>query len=108
MEIGIIIYIAINIFTFLLYALDKLKAIRHSYRIPENVLLTFSFFGPVGAFFGMLLFRHKIRKNKFIIIIPFFLLLHVIFTILYTIYLWKTTTYENSIEIFNIFSIIFL
>lgn len=77
MEIGVVIYIAINILTFILYAMDKLKAIRHSYRIPEKVLLTVSFFGPVGAFLSMETFRHKTRKRKFTVSVSIFLMIHI-------------------------------
>lgn len=77
MQIGLIIYILINVITLILYALDKIKAIKHSYRVPENFLLIFSFLGPVGAFLSMWLFRHKIRKRKFTVSVFIFLCIHV-------------------------------
>ena len=65
-QIVIIMYAAylglISVVSFFLYLIDKKKAERGSYRIPEKVLLLFSFFG--GAFLAypaMLIFRHKTR-----------------------------------------------
>lgn len=67
--------IIINIIAFLLNGYDKLLAIKHRYRIPENVLLFVSFIGgSLGFIIGMFLFRHKIKKIKFIILEPIFLI----------------------------------
>lgn len=75
-EISIIYLIAINILTFLLYGIDKLKAKTHRWRIPENVLLLFAAIcGSVGALTAMMLFRHKTQHKKFTFCVPFFLLL---------------------------------
>jgi len=52
----------LSLITFFLYYADKKKAKKGARRIPEKVLLLFSFFG--GAFGGypaMLLFRHKTK-----------------------------------------------
>lgn len=61
--------IIINIITFILYFVDKRKAINKKERISEYNLLLFSVFG--GSFLGILsmyLFKHKTKKKKFIII----------------------------------------
>ena len=69
--------ILINLIAFAPYGIDKLKAIRHEYRISEAALLTLAFVGgSAGALLGMLVFRHKIRKPKFVILVPLFLILH--------------------------------
>lgn len=62
----------LNITTFFIFGLDKCSAIVHDRRIRERTLLLCSLFGGVGGFFGMVLFRHKIRKARFCIIVPFF------------------------------------
>ena len=52
----------LSLITFFLYYADKKKAKKGARRIPEKVLLLFSFFG--GAFGGypaMLLFHHKTK-----------------------------------------------
>lgn len=55
--------------TFVLYGVDKYKAVRHKWRIPEKVLLGFSLCGGfIGSWIGMFVFRHKIRHLKFYIV----------------------------------------
>ena len=71
-----------NIAVFLIYGIDKFFAIKKRSRIPENVLiLTALLMGGVGAFAGMYLFRHKTRKLKFRIFIPFALIVSSIYLI---------------------------
>ncbi len=63
--------------TFLLFGWDKLMAKLGRSRIPELTLLGASLLGgATGGLLGMLLFRHKIRKPRFRILIPLFFLLH--------------------------------
>ena len=72
-----------NLVAFAAYGIDKLKAIRHEYRISEAALLTLSFIGgSAGALLGMLIFRHKIRKPRFVILNPLFLVIHLILAVL--------------------------
>ncbi len=75
------IYTGINAFAFILFAYDKKKAQRGSWRVPEGTLLLLALFGPFGAYGAMRSFRHKTRKGKFFLV-PVFLLLHVIIIIL--------------------------
>ena len=61
----------INIFTFCVYGIDKWKAKKHAWRVPEKTLLLLALIGgSAGAIAGMMLFRHKTRKFKFIITVP--------------------------------------
>lgn len=61
-----------NACVLLVYGIDKIKAIRGSWRISEACLLLIALlFGGVGGTAGMLLFRHKIRKPKFLIVYVF-------------------------------------
>ena len=56
----------INLFTFMLFGFDKLRAEAGSWRISEGTLLTWAFFGgSVGAYAGRAVFRHKTRKQPF-------------------------------------------
>lgn len=55
----------INLIAFALYGIDKAKAKRHVWRIPERTLLACSLLAPAGAGLGMLAFHHKIRKPYF-------------------------------------------
>lgn len=63
----ILIYPAIiNIIAFTVYGIDKRKAIRHHYRIPESTLILLALAGgTAGAWLGMQMFRHKTKKPKF-------------------------------------------
>jgi uncharacterized membrane protein YsdA (DUF1294 family) len=65
--------LAANIVSLTVFGIDKLKSKRGNLRIPESKLLLVAFFGPFGAYMGMLLFRHKTRKVKFLLV-PLFLL----------------------------------
>ncbi|MCC6093858.1 MAG: DUF1294 domain-containing protein [Eubacterium sp.] len=66
----------INLISFILYGVDKRRAIKHKWRIPEATLLLFAFFGgAAGALLGMLVFHHKTSKRKFRILVPIALVL---------------------------------
>ncbi|MBE5997410.1 MAG: DUF1294 domain-containing protein [Lachnospiraceae bacterium] len=78
-SILLLIIILINITAFFLYGRDKRLAVRHAYRIPERVLLAAAFFGgSAGALLGMLVFHHKTKKTKFLVLVPLFLILHIL------------------------------
>ncbi len=67
--------IIINSLTFLIFGIDKWKAQRGKWRIPEATLIWMSIIGgSVGALMGMYLFRHKTQKSKFNLGIPAILL----------------------------------
>jgi uncharacterized membrane protein YsdA (DUF1294 family) len=69
-------YIILNIISLALFGYDKYQAVREEYRISERHLLVVAFFGPFGAYAGMRIFRHKIRKPLFSILVPVFILIH--------------------------------
>lgn len=65
------LWLAMNVFTFVLYGADKRKAEKHAWRIPEKTLLTCMWlFGGVGALAGMRVFRHKTKHKAFTISAP--------------------------------------
>lgn len=69
----------INIISFLLMGIDKYQAIKNKNRISEYSLIVLSFFGgSIGTLLGMIIFRHKIRKPKFLILVPLSLILHIL------------------------------
>ncbi len=56
----------VNIGTFLVYGIDKLKAKYGRWRIPESVLLGLAALGgSVGAWLGMQVWHHKTQHKKF-------------------------------------------
>ncbi len=72
-------FIILNVITFFVYGLDKLKAVNHWWRIPEWVLLGLAAAGgAVGAYLGMLIFRHKTLKPLFRFGVPVILLIQLI------------------------------
>lgn len=69
-------YLILNIISFAIFGYDKHRAMCEEYRIPERKLIAVAFFGPFGAYAGMRIFRHKIRKSLFSIMVPVFILIH--------------------------------
>ena len=66
-----------NFLTWVIYGLDKGRAKSGKWRIPERTLLILAAIGgAVGALIGMLMFRHKTRKAKFVILVPVLLVIH--------------------------------
>ena len=66
--------ITINIVAFMMYGIDKEKAKRGAWRIPESTLIGVAFLGgSFGAWTGMRYFHHKTRKKKFSVGIPLIL-----------------------------------
>ncbi|HEY4540725.1 MAG TPA: DUF1294 domain-containing protein [Faecalibacter sp.] len=58
--------LGINLFTYVLFGLDKVKARNKKWRIPENTLFFLSFIGgSIGALLAMKKFRHKTQKSEF-------------------------------------------
>lgn len=71
--------VIVNILAFIMYGLDKQKAVRKQWRIPEAQLLGIAVIGgSIGAILGMQFFHHKTRKWKFKIGVPVFLALQLI------------------------------
>lgn len=61
----------INAAAFILMLVDKRKARKNRWRIPERTLiLSAALGGSIGALLGMYTFRHKTRHLKFTLGIP--------------------------------------
>lgn len=68
-----------NVLVMLLYGLDKLKAKKGAWRIPEKTLILLAvLLGAPGALAGMKLFRHKTKHRLFSVGVPFCLVLNVL------------------------------
>ena len=75
----ILIYIlAINIITFCVYGIDKLKAKKSWWRIPEvTLLLLAAVGGSIGAWLGMKVWHHKTMHKKFKYGVPAIIILQI-------------------------------
>lgn len=72
MKTSLVMYlIGINILAFVVFGIDKYKAIKKKFRVPEKTLFLLAVIGgSIGALAGMFVFRHKTRKWYFRIGIP--------------------------------------
>lgn len=71
--------VIINALGFVLMRVDKQRAKRKLWRIPEATLLATAILGgSIGSLLGMYLFRHKTKHPKFAIGIPLILAVQII------------------------------
>lgn len=76
--------LVMNAAAFLLMLIDKQKARKNKWRIPEAVLIGSAIIGgSLGAWAGMQLFRHKTKHNKFVLGIPFIIGVQVLLAVVY-------------------------
>ena len=69
----------INIVTFLVYGIDKIKAKQGSWRISEATLLIFAVIGgSIGVLLGMKIWHHKTMHKKFKYGLPLILLVQIV------------------------------
>ena len=73
----------VNLTAFALFGIDKRRARRGQWRVPEAVLMWSAVLGgAIGALGGMLLFRHKTRKPRFTVGIPVILGMQLLMAVL--------------------------
>ena len=74
MNTAVIYLILMNLIGFGLMGIDKQRARRRDWRIPEKVLFGAALLGgSVGAWAGMYLFHHKTRHWYFVVGMPLIL-----------------------------------
>jgi uncharacterized membrane protein YsdA (DUF1294 family) len=80
----LVVYLAaINLLAFVMYGIDKRKAIKGARRIPEKTLILLAVLGgAIGAFIGMHVFHHKTKKPKFFIGVPVILVVQIALTVI--------------------------
>ena len=75
----IIYFIIINIIGFLAMYIDKQKAKKGKWRIPEKTLFIITALGGgIGTIAGMYTFRHKTQKAAFVVGFPVITILEII------------------------------
>ena len=76
--------IIMNIIGFALMGIDKHKAKKRAFRIPEATLFIVALIGgSIGSIFGMYAFRHKTRHRSFIYGMPAILVLQIILAVVF-------------------------
>lgn len=74
-----IIIVIINIVTFIIYGIDKYKAKKGKWRIPENSLIGLAIIGgSIGAYIGMRVWHHKTMHLKFKYGIPLIIVIQLV------------------------------
>jgi uncharacterized membrane protein YsdA (DUF1294 family)/cold shock CspA family protein len=76
--IPFIVYFFLSLFTFIAYALDKIKAHRNEWRISEKTLHWLEFLGGwPGALIAQRVIRHKNKKASFQVIFWVIVIIHI-------------------------------
>ena len=71
-------FIGINFIGFALMGIDKYKAKKRAFRIPEATLFIVAIIGgSIGSIIGMYAFRHKTRHRSFVYGMPFILIIQI-------------------------------
>lgn len=71
--------VVINLFGFFIMWLDKRKAKKGAWRIPEKTLFIITAIGGgIGTTAGMYAFRHKTQKVQFVVGFPLITILEII------------------------------
>lgn len=82
-KIGIAYLFLANLVGFALMGIDKRKAKKKQWRIPEKTLFLSAIFGgSIGALYGMHLFRHKTKHKSFVFGMPAILIVQMLLLII--------------------------
>ncbi len=77
-----IYFIVINLTGFAMMGIDKRKAVKKLWRIPESTLFVIAIIGgSIGSIIGMRIFHHKTRHWYFVFGMPLILILQILLTI---------------------------
>lgn len=78
----------VNLLAFVMYGIDKKRAMQKRFRIPERTLLWMARLGGgVGSWLGIKLFRHKTKHARFRILVPLWMLIWLVGIVLAVRYL---------------------
>lgn len=87
LKIFVIYLLTINLITFVMYGIDKLKAKKAKWRIPEATLLWIAVLGgSLGAWAGMQVWHHKTLHKKFKYGVPAIILLQIALAVYLVLY----------------------
>lgn len=90
MKLVFLYLLIINAIGFVLMLVDKFKAKKNLWRIPEATLLMVAALGgSIGSLMGMYTVRHKTKHKKFTIGIPLILALQVVLAVWLLLFLTR-------------------
>ena len=80
-------FVIVNLFTFIIYGLDKWKAKKSKWRFSEAMLLKLAIIGgSIGAWLGMKTWHHKTMHKKFKYGIPTIIIIQLLIIIIIIYY----------------------
>lgn len=83
MKIGLVYLLLANLVGFVLMGVDKHKAKKKQWRIPEKTLFLSAILGgSIGALYGMHLFHHKTKHKSFVFGMPAILVVQMLLLII--------------------------
>ena len=78
-DILLVYLLLMNIIGLLIMGIDKSRARRNKWRIPEKVLFGVSLLGgSIGTWAGMYIFHHKTRRWYFVVGMPAILVVQIV------------------------------
>lgn len=78
-DIIILYAVAVNVVSLIVMGVDKRRAIKRAWRIPESTLFVLAIIGgSIGSIIGMHLFHHKTRHWYFLYGMPVILALQIL------------------------------
>lgn len=84
-EIDVLIWylLGVNVISFSLMGIDKRKAMRKNWRVPERTFWGLGLLGgALGLLVGMSWFRHKTKHASFKVGVPFLLIVNIVLMII--------------------------
>lgn len=82
-KILLVYLLIVNALSFILMLVDKIKAKKNLWRIPEATLfLVAAIGGSIGSILGMYTFRHKTKHVSFLLGMPLILAVQIVIVIL--------------------------
>lgn len=80
-------FLIVNLIGFAIMGIDKRKAVKGAFRIPEATLFVVALIGgSIGSLLGIYTFRHKTRKWYFVYGMPAILILQIVAVFLLLFY----------------------
>lgn len=77
-KIILIYFVAVSVAASAAACIDKYKAKKNKWRIPESTLMLLGFLGgALAEYVTMKIIRHKTLHKKFMLGLPLFILLHI-------------------------------